>query len=164
MVSRDLKISLGTRASWVRVLYVVPKSTNLEYQWAWLHSRNWGQYRLIPEFSGLVYHIQYSSPWGLSTKWNFYTHMPYRLIPEFSGLGYHIQYLSPWSSSTKMPYRLICRCHIDWYLRLVNLGTTYNTQAHEAWVPSGIFKPPDAMSSCHGGKENKELEFSELEY
>ena len=75
---------------------------------------------------------QYSSFMDSSINGHFALRnwVQYRLIPEFSGLGYH----------------------------------AYGTRAHETRVPSGIFKYPDAMSSCHGGIENRELEFSELEY
>ena len=59
---------------------------------------------------------------------------------------------------------IIPGANTDWYSSLVDSGTTYSTRAHEAWVPSEIFKSLDTMSSCHDGIENRELEFSELEY
>ena len=77
------------------------------------------------------------------------------IVLEFHGLEYQWAWFCTPGANT------------DWYPSLVDSSTTlYSTRAQETQVPSGMefLNTQMPCQMCHGRIENRELEFSELEY
>ena len=85
--------------------------------------RNWGHYKLVPEFSELRYQVEfYPDAMQIDTQ-VWWTQVPHTVLEPIK-LKYQVEFYPD---------------HTAIYPSLVDSGTTYNTRAHEARVPSGIF-------------------------